>query len=106
MPGSRRGRRRDPLDAARGAQGLHRTVVASVPTIAAALDVVRDSDSLVVIAGPRTTPAGVVTRDLPLQLPPAPMNLSWHQRYDTDPAHRWLRAQVRGALVAAAPPQH
>ena len=27
---------------------------------------------------------------LPLELPSAPIYLSWHQRYDTDPAHTWL----------------
>lgn len=100
---SRRGRLRDPLDEALRTEGLQRIVVASLPTVAAALDVVRDSDCLVVTAGPRTTPPGVVIRPLPLPLPPAPMNMSWHQRYDNDPAHRWLRDQARDALQAAAP---
>ncbi len=37
----------------------------------------------------------------PLDLPPAPVYLSWHQRYDTDPAHIWLRTLARTALTDA-----
>lgn len=37
---------------------------------------------------------------LPLELPSAPVYLSWHQRYDTDHAHTWLRALARTALAA------
>ena len=96
---SRRGRLTDPLDEALQALGLSRVVVASVPTVSAALDVVQVSDMLVVIAGPGTTPPGVVTRALPLNLPPTPMYMSWHSSRDSDPAHRWLRAQVRRVLA-------
>jgi len=33
-------------------------------------------------------------------VPPVPVILSWHHRNDTDPAHAWLRDQVRVALRA------
>ena len=43
---------------------------------------------------------------LPFPLPAVPAICSWHQRYNTDPAHSWLREQVihafRGADLAAA----
>jgi hypothetical protein len=32
---------------------------------------------------------------------PTPVVLSWHRRFDSDAAHRWLRARVAGTLQAA-----
>ncbi|WP_307518250.1 hypothetical protein [Streptomyces umbrinus] len=29
-----------------------------------------------------------------------PVTLAWHQRYDNDQAHAWLRAQVRDSFAA------
>jgi DNA-binding transcriptional LysR family regulator len=100
---SRRGRLHDPLDAALHTEGLQRTVVASLPTVAAALDVVRNSDLLVVIANPHSQPPGITTRALPLDLPATSLNMSWHQRYDDDPAHHWLRNHVRDTFLTSAP---
>lgn len=102
---SRRGRLSDPVDDALQVQGLRRDVVAALPTLTAALQVIRDSDLVAAIVAPRGTPPGVVTRPLPLDLPPLPMNMSWHHRYDADPAHRWLRDRVRETLLAAGDPQ-
>ena len=42
---------------------------------------------------------GLVVLPLPLELPSAPIYLSWHQRYDTDHAHAWLRGLARTALA-------
>jgi DNA-binding transcriptional LysR family regulator len=102
---SRRGRLRDPIDDALLTHRFRRRVVATVATSSAALDVVRDSDLVAVIAASRTTPTGIITRPLPIDLPSVPMNLLWHHRYDNDPAHRWLRDRVRQQLLATAPPQ-
>ncbi|WP_443054326.1 hypothetical protein [Streptomyces sp. IBSBF 2435] len=33
-------------------------------------------------------------------MPAVPLYLTWHQRYDNDRAHRWLRGQVREAIAA------
>jgi DNA-binding transcriptional LysR family regulator len=101
---SRRGRLHDPLDQALRARGLRRDVVASLPTVGAALDVLRGSDLLVVVAGLSATPSGLVLRPLPLELPAAVMNMSWHHRFDDDAAHQWLRDQARQALHRAAVP--
>jgi DNA-binding transcriptional LysR family regulator len=44
---------------------------------------------------------GLATEPLPVlpQLPPAPIVCNWHQRYDTDAGHAWLRDQTREALL-------
>ena len=105
---SRRGRLHDPIDDALAALGLRRQVVAAVPTSTAALQFARQSD--VLVAAPermsRTMLAdfGFRTLPLPLELPPVPVVLAWHQRYDGDRAHTWLRDQVRAALQAVCGP--
>ncbi|GAA2472189.1 LysR substrate-binding domain-containing protein [Winogradskya humida] len=99
---SRRGRLTDPIDEMLATHGLRRRVLASVGTAASALLVVSRSDA--VLTAPEATwlplieTFGLRTEPLPLPVPPPPMICSWHQRYDTDPAHAWLRAQVRTAL--------
>jgi len=100
---SRRGRLSSALDEALAQLGLTRRVVATAPTEAAAFEFVRRSDLLVTApeSTARSTAAdfGLTLLPLPLELPPAPVYLSWHQRYDTDPAHIWLRDLARTALA-------
>ena len=102
---SRRGRFSNPVDDALAELGLSRRVVATAPTGAAAIAFVRDSD--LVITGPAYTPRvmaedfGLAVLPLPLDLPPAPVYLSWHQRHDTDEAHAWLRGLAKAALAGA-----
>jgi DNA-binding transcriptional LysR family regulator len=43
---------------------------------------------------------GLVTRDLPMPVGTVQVEMVWHLRHDTDPAHRWLREQVRAAAAA------
>lgn len=38
-------------------------------------------------------------RPLPLDVPPAPSRLAWHERFDRDPGHAWLRAAIRRFMV-------
>lgn len=101
---SRRGRLRDPVDEALAALGLARRVVAAAPTTAAALQMARDAGVLVVVPEHACRPAleapGLRALAVPLDLAPVPVVQSWHQRYDGDPAHRWLRGVVRGILRA------
>ncbi|MFF8931349.1 LysR family transcriptional regulator [Streptomyces longwoodensis] len=100
---SRRGNVGNALDEALARLGLTRRVVATVPTQAAALEFVRGSDLLISVpeATARSAAAdlGLAVLPLPLDLPLAPVYLSWHQRYDTDQAHRWLRGLAREALA-------
>ncbi|MFF2392201.1 LysR family transcriptional regulator [Nocardia sp. NPDC058114] len=106
---SRRGKLTNLLDDALGRVDLARRVVATVPTEHAAFEFVRDSDLLVTVPEATARAAapdlGLVLVPLPLDLPAAPVYLSWHQRYDTDPAHVWLRDLARSALTAAMGPE-
>ncbi|MFD5464155.1 LysR family transcriptional regulator [Kitasatospora sp. NPDC127059] len=100
---SRRGNLGNALDDALARLGLARRVVATVPTEAAALEFARGSDLLVSVPEATTRSAvaelGLVALPVPLELPSAPVYLSWHQRYDTDTAHAWLRGLARTALA-------
>jgi DNA-binding transcriptional LysR family regulator len=42
---------------------------------------------------------GLVTFDVPLQLPGLEVGLAWHPRHDADPAHAWLRGVVRELML-------
>ncbi|MEU4243174.1 LysR family transcriptional regulator [Actinoplanes sp. NPDC026619] len=105
---SRRGRLTDPVDDLLATHGLHRRVLASVSTAASAMLIVSRTDA--VLTAPEATwrplieTFGLRTEPLPFPAPAPPMISSWHQRYETDPAHIWLRTQVRkaaaGSLVA------
>lgn len=102
---SRRGRLANILDDALARLELTRRVVVTAPTESAAFEFARGSD-LVVTAPEATSRSaaadlGMVVLPLPLDLPPAPVYLSWHQRYDTDPAHIWLRTLARTSLTDA-----
>jgi len=101
---SRRGRLRGVIDDALAERGLHRRVLAALPTTAAALDLAAGTDLVTVVAGrvcrPAWTRLGLRACPLPFGVPAVPVILSWHHRNDSDPAHGWLRDQVRAALRA------
>jgi DNA-binding transcriptional LysR family regulator len=99
---SRRGRLRGPVDEQLADRGLDRRVLAALPTTSAALDLVANNGVVTVVAERLCRPAwaglGLLARPLPFDLPPVPVIMSWHHRHDSDPAHAWLRAEVRSAL--------
>ncbi len=100
---SRRGRLTDPVDAILDSHGLQRRVLAAVGTAATAANIIAGSDAVLttpeLMWRPLLTAFDLVSAPLPITLPAAPINCGWHQRYDTDPAHTWLRAQVRAAFA-------
>jgi DNA-binding transcriptional LysR family regulator len=100
---SRRGRLTAPIDDVLAAEGLRRRVVASVATVATALQLAARSDALVsctaILGRPLIDAFGLITRPLPAESPAAEICCTWHQRYDSDPAHAWLRDQVRAVLA-------
>jgi DNA-binding transcriptional LysR family regulator len=99
---SRRGRLHGVIDDALAERGLTRRVVASLPTSSAALDLAACTDLVTTVAEqvcrPVWTRLGLLARAFPFAVPAVPLILTWHHRNDTDPAHTWLRAQVRHAL--------
>ncbi|SDW79042.1 DNA-binding transcriptional regulator, LysR family [Amycolatopsis xylanica] len=99
---SRRGRLTAPIDEVLAAEGLRRTVIASVATVATALRIAARGDALVTctatLGRPLIEAFGLVVRPLPIESPAATIHCTWHQRYDSDPAHAWLREQVRASL--------
>jgi DNA-binding transcriptional LysR family regulator len=99
---SRRGRLRGVIDDRLAEVGLDRRVVAALPTTAAALDLVARTDTVVAVADrvcrPLWTSTGLETRPIPVDVPRVPVIMAWHHRYDTDPAHAWLRDRVRDVL--------
>ncbi|MET0208755.1 MAG: LysR family transcriptional regulator [Burkholderiaceae bacterium] len=102
---SRRGRFHDHVDDAIASLNLNRNVAATLPTCAAALEVVARTNLATIVTGALCTQLceafGVVTRPLPLDLPPSPVVLSWHRRFRSDPAHEWLRSRVADILRIA-----
>lgn len=104
---SRRGHLRDPVDAALVEHGLQRHVVASAPTTMAALYFVKNSDMVVAVAEhlcePMVSALGLRSIPIPLDLPTVPAIIAWHQRYDNDKAHSWIRNLVRETLQATSP---
>jgi DNA-binding transcriptional LysR family regulator len=100
---SRRGRLTAPIDDVLASAGLHRRVIATVATVHSALQIAAASDALVtttaILCRPLIEAFGLVTRPLPVESPQAPINCNWHQRYDSDLAHAWLRDQVRTTVT-------
>jgi DNA-binding transcriptional LysR family regulator len=100
---SRRGRLVAPIDEVLAARGLRRRIVATVATTTAGLRAARDSDVLVttaaIVSRPLVEAFGLTTRPLPVDYPTTAINCIWHQRFDSDAAHSWLRDQIRAAFA-------
>ena len=83
---------------------MRRPVIAALPTAAAALELAARTDLVTAVTErvcrPAWTRLGLRTSPLPFYVPPVPVVLSWHHRNDSDPAHAWLRDQIRTALLA------
>ena len=105
---SRRGRLHDRVDDILTEHGLQRRSTAAAPTSTLALQIVHDTDALTTVAeqGCRAMIAAhnLETIPLPFAAPAVPIISAWHQRYDTDAAHTWLRTQVRHTLAQTLSP--
>lgn len=107
---SRRGRANGPVDDALQEIGLVRTVVAVVPSFAAALSVARSSELVALVPlsfvkglrGSQNEDLMSVVHTFPLPVRTEPITVSqmWHPRMDADPAHRWLRGMMLTACRA------
>lgn len=102
---SREGGRGGALDELLAGKGVVRNVRLVVPTFIAAAALVARTDA--VAAVPRSVARSVepildvvaLPLPLPLSLPPITIAQAWHPRFDADPAHAWLRGQLREATA-------
>ena len=103
---SRRGQERGPLDEQLERHGLRRVVRAVVANHLAAAALVAGAGKDTVTLVPRLFAASVSellqvrTVTLPLAMPRFRVALAWHPRFDADPAHAWLREQIRQECAA------
>jgi DNA-binding transcriptional LysR family regulator len=85
------------------ARGLARDLWITVPAFNGLPSQLRGTD-LVALAPSllsRSCMAGLSMAPPPVSCPPVPMYAIWHARYQQDPAHQWLRAQVEAATRLA-----
>ena len=89
------------------ARGLQRRVAVNVPHWGTAPGMIADTDLILTVAT-RTldnVPLGDTLVAMPPPLSVAPFNYVqvWHQRFNQDPAHRWLRELVKQVSAPSAP---
>ena len=95
------------VDEALASVGRKRRVVLTVNQFFTAGTIATQSDLLAVLPRHLVHVAGhgdaLVTRELPLTVPPIQVDAVWHQRLQSSPAHQWLHAQVArlGSQVTA-----
>ena len=87
--------------------GLQRRIAVSVPHWRTAPSMISNTDLILTVAT-RTLDNALLDEELvslspPLPIPPFPFVQLWHNRFGEDPAHRWLREQVRQVVGHAAP---
>jgi DNA-binding transcriptional LysR family regulator len=104
---SRRGRKRNPIDALLAEVGLQRRVIAVVPSFAAALAMVATSDATCLaparLASIQVRGGGLVAYKPPFALPIVTIQSVWHRSNSADEAHQWLRSAVQRAAIHRDP---
>jgi DNA-binding transcriptional LysR family regulator len=96
------------VDEALASVGRKRRVVLTVNQFFTAGTIATESDLLAVLPRHLVHVAGhgdaLITRELPLPVPPIQVDALWHQRLQSSPAHQWLHNQIAqlGTLVTAA----
>jgi DNA-binding transcriptional LysR family regulator len=95
---SRRGRERGALDAALEKDGLHRRIVAVVPTYTSAAHMVLNSELAGLFPSKYAAQVAAISSarafEIPAVLPRLAIAQAWHMRNDADPGHRWLRCRL------------
>jgi DNA-binding transcriptional LysR family regulator len=82
--------------------GLEREICVTVAGFSTALALARVSDLIASVPERHTgnLRAGLHSFPLPVSTPEITVALFWHPRLNADPAHRWLRGQVRDVCAA------
>ncbi|MDF2443638.1 MAG: hypothetical protein JWR01_1841 [Subtercola sp.] len=86
--------------------GLSRDVAVSTPSFTSAFTILRHSDFLCMAPDWLTRPLlgeDLITRPFDAPLSPMFIEMAWHRRTHSDPAHRWLRDRVREAALSLHP---
>lgn len=94
---SRSGIDKRPIDRALDAIGLERNIVTVVSDFSTALALARGTELIASVPERHTgiLRDGMHSFTLPVETPEVTVCMLWHPRLDADPAHRWLRAQIR-----------
>ena len=94
------------VDAALRAMGLQRNVAVLLSSYMATPFVVAQTDMIATlplsVASQLKAAAGIELLPAPLPLPPLSVSLYWHERYQNDDAHAWLRQRMGQAFDASA----
>lgn len=98
---SRQGFDKGRIDEALEGLGLQRDIATVVAGFAEALALARASDMVASVPERHTgiLRDGMHSFALPFPAPEMTIAMLWHPRLDADPAHRWLRGQVRDACA-------
>ncbi len=106
---SRRGRFRGVVDELLDQLGLARQVLATAPTHSTACFMALESEVLALLpahfARRMAEVMPLTVLEIPLELPPAPLEMAWHLRVDTDPAHCWLRGVLTAIIHDGLAPE-
>ncbi len=90
------------IDAALQGLGKRRNVGAVLSSYLALPFVLASTDMIATlplsVAGPLGQSAGIMLMPPPLHLPPLSISLFWHERYQADPGHSWLRQCFASAM--------
>jgi len=96
------------VDQLLAAQGRSRRVVRTVPEFLVAPQLVQGTDYVLTIAERLARAVadrlGLAVVPPPLELPRFTLSMVWHERWEADPVHAWLRGRVR-ELAERAPAQ-
>ncbi|MNS91492.1 HTH-type transcriptional regulator SyrM 1 [compost metagenome] len=86
------------IDRALEGIGRRRNLVLTLSSYLACPHVVASSDLIATVPSSVATALArntrTVTREVPLSLPMLSVSLYWHERYQYDPAHAWLRQAI------------
>ncbi len=79
--------------------GYRRDILISLPFILPIFKLIEESDTLIAtvnksMANLHTNVHRTVIKPLPFKIPVIEFSLAWHQQYDNDPGHQWLRQQI------------
>lgn len=78
--------------------GLERNIRLEIPHFVAVAHILQNTDLIATVperfANSCTSPFGLISLGLPIDLPEIAINLFWHSKYHRDPANKWFRQLI------------